>query len=64
MGFANLVGVPLFCFFCFALRFSLFVSITDGQLYLDAVLFGVGTCPAVSVERSVSRVGAKSLDQL
>jgi F0F1-type ATP synthase alpha subunit len=37
-------------------------SITDGQLYLDSVLFGVGTCPAVSVERSVSRVGAKSLD--
>lgn len=26
------------------------------------MLFGVGTCPAVSVERSVSRVGAKSLD--
>ena len=40
------------------------VSITDGQLYLDSVLFGVGTCPAVSVERSVSRVGAKSLDVL
>ena len=31
---------------------------------MDSVLFGVGTCPAVSVERSVSRVGAKSLDML
>jgi proton translocating ATP synthase F1 alpha subunit len=38
------------------------VSITDGQLYLDAVLFGTGIFPAVSTEKSVSRVGAKSLD--
>jgi F-type H+-transporting ATPase subunit alpha len=40
------------------------ISITDGQLYLDATLFGLGACPAVSTERSVSRVGAKSLEQL
>lgn len=40
------------------------ISITDGQLYLDLTLFGVGQCPAVSVEKSVSRVGAKSLDSL
>lgn len=38
------------------------VSITDGQLYLDSVLFGHGIFPAVSTEKSVSRVGAKSLD--
>ena len=38
------------------------ISITDGQLYLDAVLFGHGIFPAVSIEKSVSRVGAKSLD--
>lgn len=37
-------------------------SITDGQLYVDALLFGTGTCPAVSVDKSVSRVGAKALD--
>lgn len=40
------------------------ISITDGQIYLDLALFGVGQCPAVSTEKSVSRVGAKSLDQL
>ena len=40
------------------------ISITDGQLYLDLALFGVGQCPAVSVEKSVSRVGAKSLDAI
>lgn len=40
------------------------VSITDGQLYLDVALFGAGTCPAISVDKSVSRVGAKSLDHL
>lgn len=40
------------------------ISITDGQLYLDLALFGVGQCPAVSSEKSVSRVGAKSLDSL
>jgi proton translocating ATP synthase F1 alpha subunit len=38
------------------------ISITDGQLYLDAVLFGHGIFPAISIEKSVSRVGAKSLD--
>lgn len=40
------------------------ISITDGQIYLDLALFGIGQCPAVSTEKSVSRVGAKSLDQL
>lgn len=40
------------------------ISITDGQIYLDLGLFGVGQCPAVSTEKSVSRVGAKSLDEL
>ncbi len=40
------------------------ISITDGQLYLDLGLFGTGQCPAVSTEKSVSRVGAKSLDSL
>lgn len=38
------------------------VSITDGQLYLDVGLFGTGVLPAVSTDKSVSRVGAKSLD--
>ena len=38
------------------------ISITDGQLYLDLALFGSGQCPSVSTEKSVSRVGAKSLD--
>lgn len=40
------------------------ISITDGQIYLDLSLFGIGQCPAVSTEKSVSRVGAKSLDSL
>eukprot|EP01012_Entosiphon_sulcatum_P002369 TRINITY_DN10487_c0_g1_i1.p1 TRINITY_DN10487_c0_g1~~TRINITY_DN10487_c0_g1_i1.p1 ORF type:complete len:312 (-),score=-29.16 TRINITY_DN10487_c0_g1_i1:309-1187(-) len=40
------------------------ISITDGQLYLDVALFGLGCCPAISIEKSVSRVGAKSLDPL
>jgi hypothetical protein len=40
------------------------ISITDGQLYLDLGLFGIGQCPAVSTEKSVSRVGAKSLDSV
>lgn len=40
------------------------ISITDGQIYLDMTLFGTGQCPAVSIEKSVSRVGAKSLDSL
>ena len=38
------------------------ISITDGQIYLDLTLFGIGQCPAVSTEKSVSRVGAKSMD--
>ena len=40
------------------------ISITDGQLYLDTVLFGHGIFPAISSDKSVSRVGAKSLDYL
>jgi len=40
------------------------ISITDGQLYLDLGLFGTGQCPAISLDKSVSRVGAKSLDSL
>lgn len=40
------------------------ISITDGQLYLDMSLFGLGQCPAISIDKSVSRVGAKSLDPL
>ena len=40
------------------------ISITDGQVYIDQMLFGVGICPAVSLEKSVSRVGAKSVDML
>ena len=40
------------------------ISITDGQLYLDVVLFGTGNCPAISIDKSVSRVGTKSLDIL
>jgi proton translocating ATP synthase F1 alpha subunit len=38
------------------------ISITDGQLYLDVTLFGMGSCPAVNIDKSVSRVGAKSQD--
>lgn len=33
------------------------ISITDGQLFLDAKLFNQGVRPAVNVELSVSRVG-------
>ena len=40
------------------------ISITDGQIYLDLTLFGLGQCPAISTEKSVSRVGAKSLDEI
>jgi F-type H+-transporting ATPase subunit alpha len=36
------------------------ISITDGQLYLDARLFNEGVRPAVDVGRSVSRVGGKA----
>ncbi|WP_199229495.1 F0F1 ATP synthase subunit alpha [Azospirillum sp. TSO22-1] len=36
------------------------ISITDGQVYLDAKLFHEGQKPAVDVGRSVSRVGGKA----
>jgi F-type H+-transporting ATPase subunit alpha len=36
------------------------ISITDGQVYLDARIFHEGQKPAVDVGRSVSRVGGKS----
>lgn len=36
------------------------ISITDGQIYLSARLFGEGQKPAVDVGRSVSRVGGKT----
>jgi F-type H+-transporting ATPase subunit alpha len=36
------------------------ISITDGQLYLDARLFNEGVRPAVDVGLSVSRVGGKA----
>jgi F-type H+-transporting ATPase subunit alpha len=36
------------------------ISITDGQLYLDARLFNEGLRPAVDVGLSVSRVGGKA----
>lgn len=40
------------------------ISITDGQLYLDRFLFGIGQCPAINTQRSVSRIGTKSLNIL
>lgn len=33
------------------------ISITDGQIYLDAVLFDAGFRPAIDIGRSVSRIG-------
>lgn len=36
------------------------ISITDGQIYLDASLFNKGIRPAVDVGRSVSRIGGKA----
>lgn len=36
------------------------ISITDGQIYLDANLFASGFRPAVDVPRSVSRIGGKA----
>jgi F-type H+-transporting ATPase subunit alpha len=36
------------------------ISITDGQIYLDAKLFQGGQLPAVDTGRSVSRVGGKT----
>ena len=36
------------------------ISITDGQIYLDAQLFSRGMLPAIDVTRSVSRIGGKA----
>jgi F-type H+-transporting ATPase subunit alpha len=36
------------------------ISITDGQIYLDAELFASGFRPAIDVTRSVSRIGGKA----
>lgn len=36
------------------------ISITDGQIYLSPVLFGLGILPAVDIAKSVSRVGGKA----
>lgn len=36
------------------------ISITDGQIYLDTLLFNKGIRPAVNVGKSVSRVGGKA----
>jgi len=36
------------------------ISITDGQIYLDPLLFQKGIMPAVDVGKSVSRVGGKT----
>jgi F-type H+-transporting ATPase subunit alpha len=36
------------------------ISITDGQIYLDPVLFNKGIRPAIDVGKSVSRIGGKA----
>ncbi|HHT9110641.1 MAG TPA: F0F1 ATP synthase subunit alpha [Candidatus Brocadiaceae bacterium] len=36
------------------------ISITDGQIYLDTLLFNKGIRPAVDVGKSVSRIGGKA----
>jgi F-type H+-transporting ATPase subunit alpha len=36
------------------------ISITDGQIYLEADLFNAGVRPAINVGRSVSRVGGNA----
>ena len=36
------------------------ISITDGQIYLDSMLFDKGFRPAVDVGKSVSRIGGKA----
>jgi F-type H+-transporting ATPase subunit alpha len=36
------------------------ISITDGQIYLDADLFAAGFRPAIDIARSVSRIGGKA----
>jgi len=40
------------------------ISITDGQLYLDAGLFAGGMLPAVDIGKSVSRIGGRAQDPL
>lgn len=39
------------------------ISITDGQIYLDAQLFSRGVLPAIDVTRSVSRIGGKAQEE-
>lgn len=39
------------------------ISITDGQIYLDALLFNKGFRPAIDVGRSVSRIGGRAQTQ-
>jgi len=39
------------------------ISITDGQIYLDADLFAGGFLPAIDIARSVSRIGGKAQHQ-
>jgi F-type H+-transporting ATPase subunit alpha len=36
------------------------ISITDGQIYLDADLFASGFRPAIDIARSVSRIGGRA----
>jgi F-type H+-transporting ATPase subunit alpha len=36
------------------------ISITDGQIYLDTLLFNKGIRPAVDIGKSVSRIGSKA----
>jgi F-type H+-transporting ATPase subunit alpha len=40
------------------------ISITDGQIYLDTLLFNKGLRPAVDVGRSVSRVGGRAQGEI
>ena len=40
------------------------ISITDGQLFLDLVLFGLEMYPSVSIGKSVSRFGAMRWDRI
>jgi F-type H+-transporting ATPase subunit alpha len=39
------------------------ISITDGQIYLDAKLFAAGFFPAIDITKSVSRIGGKAQSQ-
>ncbi|MDV5168312.1 F0F1 ATP synthase subunit alpha [Photobacterium rosenbergii] len=36
------------------------ISITDGQIYLERILFAAGFRPAIDIARSVSRIGGKA----